>query len=386
VITGTLASVRGLASPSGLFTEAPDARGVGFPALDELVFGGHEIRRGTLYESAMEIYRETGVLRHDFLLELRGELDAVDAEIRPGTAWNCGRAIEGLTEEDLGDRRPRAALEAIRRDIAAFRERHALDGVVAVNLASTEPPLTAPLPDPEGTDERAIERFLDEPSPARARASTLYALAAVLEGCPYVNFTPSEGALPQEIRALADRRGLPYMGNDGKTGETLVKSALAPLFRYRNLQVLSWQGYNILGDRDGRVLADPENKASKIRTKDEVIPGILGYPVHTHVGIDFVPSLHDQKTAWDFIHFRGFLDVKMSLQFIWQGYDSILAAPVVLDLVRFAELSRRRGEAGPMKHLACYFKNPVGVPQHDLHFQFHALLEYVDGCRETGRG
>jgi myo-inositol-1-phosphate synthase len=171
------------------------------------------------------------------------------------------------------------------------------------------------------------------------------------------------------------------MGHDGKTGETLVKSALAPMFRYRNLRVLAWQGYNLLGDRDGQVLADPENKSSKVRTKDEVIPGILGYPVHTHVAIDYVPSLHDQKTAWDFIHFRGFLDVKMSLQFIWQGFDAILAAPVVLDLVRFAELARRRGEGGPMKHLSCYFKNPLDVPEHDLHYQFHALMEYVARAR-----
>ena len=167
------------------------------------------------------------------------------------------------------------------------------------------------------------------------------------------------------------------MGNDGKTGETLVKSALAPMFKYRNLKVLTWQGYNILGDRDGQVLADPENKRAKIESKDGVLSHILGYPLHTHVGIDYVPSLNDLKTAWDFIHFKGFLDFKMSLQFTWQGCDAILAAPIVIDMVRFAEFARRKGEAGLMTWLSCFFKSPVGVDEHDLHFQFHHLMDYA---------
>ena len=171
------------------------------------------------------------------------------------------------------------------------------------------------------------------------------------------------------------------MGCDGKTGETLVKSALAPMFRYRDLRVLTWQGYNILGDRDGRVLADRRNKSAKVASKDALLPSILGYPLHTHVGIDFVPSLHDLKTAWDFVHFEGFLGFKMALQFTWQGCDSILAAPLVLDMVRLADLAARRGESGPMRHLACFFKQPVDVAEHDLHRQWQTLVAYLDGVR-----
>ncbi len=175
---------------------------------------------------------------------------------------------------------------------------------------------------------------------------------------------------------LAEEKGVPVMGNDGKTGETLVKSALAPLFMCRNLEVLSWEGVNILGNMDGRVLNHPENKESKIRSKDGVLPKILGYSPHSSVQINYVPSLCDQKTAWDFIHFSGFFGAKMSLQFVWQGYDSLLAAPLVLDLVRFAELAKRRGESGLMPHLACYFKDPLGVDEHRLYEQFRMLVDY----------
>jgi len=116
-------------------------------------------------------------------------------------------------------------------------------------------------------------------------------------------------------------------------------------------------------------------------TKDAVLPNILGYTPHSRVHIEYVPSLDDQKTAWDFIHFRGFLGAKMSLQFIWQGFDSILAAPLVLDLARLAELAKRRGESGLMPHLASFFKAPLGVGEHRLHEQFVMLTRYVDERR-----
>ncbi len=125
------------------------------------------------------------------------------------------------------------------------------------------------------------------------------------------------------------------------------------------------------------MLADSENKRAKIESKDALLSKILGYPLHTHVGIDYVPSLNDLKTAWDFIHFQGFLGFKMSMQFTWQGCDAILAAPIVLDMVRLADIAQRRGEGGPMRHLSCFFKSPVEVDQHDLHLQWHLLTDYV---------
>jgi myo-inositol-1-phosphate synthase len=156
-----------------------------------------------------------------------------------------------------------------------------------------------------------------------------------------------------------------------------MKSALAPMFAHRNLHVLSWVGHNIFGNRDGQVLNDPRNKASKVRTKDAVISSIVGYKPQTHVSIEYIESLDDWKTAWNHIHFEGFLGTKMVLQFTWQGCDSLLAAPLVIDVARLALLAKRRGEAGVLRQLACFFKDPMGAGTHDFWEQFQALREYA---------
>jgi myo-inositol-1-phosphate synthase len=208
-------------------------------------------------------------------------------------------------------------------------------------------------------------------------ASSLYAFAALDLGWPYINFTPSLGASLPALEELARKRGAVHGGRDGKTGETLLKTVLAPMFAHRNWQILSWVGHNIFGNRDGQVLDDPRNKASKIRTKDQVVSSVVGYKPQTLVSIEYVESLDDWKTAWDHIHFRGFLGTKMILQFVWQGCDSVLAGPLVLDLARLGHLAHRRGEAGVLRHLACFFKNPQGVAEHDFFKQFAMLEEYV---------
>jgi myo-inositol-1-phosphate synthase len=180
------------------------------------------------------------------------------------------------------------------------------------------------------------------------------------------------------LRELARERRVPHCGNDGKTGETLIKTVLAPMFTARALKVLSWQGYNMLGNRDGAVLADAAHRETKVRNKNDALRQLLGDAgVHTHVGIDYVPSLQDWKTAWDFIHFEGFLGARMSLQFTWTGSDSALAAPLVLDLVRLADLAAERGEGGEMPHTAAFFKAPLGGGTHDFHLQVQLLHEYA---------
>ena len=125
------------------------------------------------------------------------------------------------------------------------------------------------------------------------------------------------------------------------------------------------------------MLADPRHKRSKGRSKAGVLGAPLGYTPHSRVAIEYVSSLGNWKIAWDFIHFRGFLGTKMNVHFIWQGCDSILAAPLVLDLVRLAEFAQRKGEAGPMAHLACFFKDPLGVTEQSFVEQFRLLTDYV---------
>jgi myo-inositol-1-phosphate synthase len=129
---------------------------------------------------------------------------------------------------------------------------------------------------------------------------------------------------------------------------------------------------------DGQVLDDPANKQTKVASKDRLVREILGYSPKTLISIEYIPDLGDWKTAWDHIHFAGFLGVPMTLQFIWQGCDSFLAAPLVLDLVRFAELARRRGHTGAMPFLASFFKSPYGVSEHRFDRQFQTLEQWAE--------
>lgn len=378
VVAGARLIGRGLVPPLGLATAGPEFRRLDLVPVGDLEFGGHDVRAGSLVQSAEEIARDNGSIPREHLDVLRPDLERAGAWIRPGTAVNAGRAIDQMTEPgrtvDAG-KDLRGLVARIQADVEAFRQDRALDRVIVVNVASTEPPLAQG----EAHDHLAgIEGLLDGNVLDSVRASLLYAYAAIAAGHPYVNFTPSNAALVPGIAELAAQRGVPFMGSDGKTGETLVKTALAPMFRYRALRVLTWQGYNILGDRDGQVLADEEHLASKVKSKDRALAQILGYPLHTHVGIDYVPSLKDLKTAWDFIHFEGFLGHRMSMQFIWQGCDAVLAAPVVLDLVRLVDHAARTGVSGPLPHLACFFKSPHDVAEHDLHRQWWKLIEWAD--------
>lgn len=375
VIVGALCLRKGLTDSTGMITSTEPFDGLGLVPPGLLELGGCDVRRGSLREAAHHIAREVGGIDRTILSEIEDELEQIENGIHTGTVRNCGEAIGRLAPEvSQCCKSVRDEIAGVVEIIQRFKTAKALDEVVVVNLASTEPPLHL-----RECHENlaAFEACLDRNEAEAVRASTIYAYAAITSGCPYINFTPSNGALFPAMVQLAEREGVPVMGNDGKTGETLVKSALAPMFMCRNLEIMSWEGFNILGNMDGHVLDHPDNKESKLKTKDSVLSKILGYTPHSRVHIDYVPSLDDQKTAWDFIHFRGFLGARMSLQFVWQGYDSLLAAPLVLDLVRLAELAGRRGEAGLMPHLASYFKAPLGVEEHRLYEQFQTLLDYA---------
>ncbi|MEW6521455.1 MAG: inositol-3-phosphate synthase [Thermodesulfobacteriota bacterium] len=375
VMIGAFLLRKDLCSATGMVTAAPAFADLDLLPAGDFVFGGCDIRREPLRETAWRAMQEGIPGDRELFDRLAGEFAAVEADISPGTCRNCGAMIQGLAETSLnGGKTVLEELACIRGQISAFRQKHGLDAVVVINLASTEPPLA--LASHHYEVEQFAERIAANDGEA-VQASTLYAYAAIQEGCPYINFTPSNGALIPALISMAERKGVPVMGNDGKTGETLVKSALAPLFLSRNLQILSWEGVNMLGNMDGQVLNDPKNCQSKLQSKDQVLQKILGYAAHSRVHINYVPSLGDQKTAWDFIHFQGFLGAKMSLQFTWQGYDSILAAPLVLDLARLADLAQRHGEAGLMPQLASFFKSPLGVDEYRHAAQYAMLLDYA---------
>ncbi len=375
-IVGLEAVRCGLAPPTGLLGQQPPFDRLGLAPLRNWVVGGHEIRNVTLADAAAELHQGSGLFSTEMLAACRPWLRQCDRNIRTGTAVNCGRAIVAMTADRAALRKQSGAawVEQLADDIRSFARRHRLGHVVVVNVSSTEPPFR---PQPAHRTWRTLERELAAKGTARLPASCLYALAAIEAGASYINFTPSIGIDLPGLRERADARGTAYMGADGKTGETLMKSVLAPMFAARNLQVLSWVGHNIFGNRDALVLEDPANKAAKVRSKDHLVAEMLGYAPRTLVSIECVESLQDWKTAWDHIHFAGFLGTKMALQFIWQGCDSVLAAPLVIELARFAELAARRGESGPLRHLACFFKSPIQVAEQGFMRQYEALLAYA---------
>jgi myo-inositol-1-phosphate synthase len=332
----------------------------------------------TLESAAQQLVVNNHALRGELVAKVKPELDKIDKNVRLGTLWNVGSTIEKVAAKEARAvsraETPRSAIDRVQGDLTDFRKRHALDEVVVVNLASTEPPLEeAPLP----TKWKDLAKLLDKPRKCALAASSLYAIAALELTHPYVNFTPSLGSAPLAIRELAIDRATCHMGHDGKTGETLLKSVLAPMFAARNLQVMSWVGHNIFGNMDAKILDDPRNKETKVRSKDRLLHQILGYSPQTLVTIENIESLGDWKTAWDHIHFRGFLGTPMILQFTWQGCDSLLAAPLVIDLVRFTELARRRGEIGLLTFLASFFKSPLGVTENDFPRQFELLEQWA---------
>jgi myo-inositol-1-phosphate synthase len=374
-MVGARAIARGATGTEGMVTERAPCDALDLPAVESLVFGGHDIQTGSVVERAERLSERNGVPDRDTLDAVRDDLGAIDDRIETGTARNCGRAVADLADESAVDDSLslREVIERIRADYDAFREENDLDRVVVVNVASSEP-----MPaDPDRYDSiEAIERALDADEPLPA--SSLYAYAALSEGHPFVNFTPNAANALGGLRELAERENVPHMGRDGKTGETLLKSALAPMFAGRNLRVRSWEGHNILGNGDGEVLEDDANKAGKLASKGGVLDEILDYPTHNRVRIDYTPALGDWKTAWDDIRFQGFLDTDMKLQFTWEGSDSALAAPLVLDLVRLLAYADERGEGGLQPHLASFFKDPLGVDEHDLSRQFEALSAYAE--------
>ncbi|MFF0671473.1 inositol-3-phosphate synthase [Streptomyces tendae] len=375
VVAGAAALAAGLAEPTGCVTETEPLRRLALPGFGDLVFGGHDVVSVPLRKRAEQLV-DAGVLPPFATAALGGALDTADRAIRSGTR-----------HQDGGPQARHA--DALAADLVAFRELQGLDTVVVVNLASTEPDVD---PSRVPADPAELRRALEERAGVLP-PSSLYAYASLLADCPYVDFTPSTGMRLPALEALAGHLRLPYTGRDGKTGETLVKSVLAPMFAQRALRVRSWSGTNLLGGGDGATLRDPRAARSKTRSKDRALERILGHPVEGETHIDDVPDLGEWKTAWDHIGFEGFLGVRMTMQFTWQGCDSALAAPLVLDLVRLMALAHRSGASGPQTQFGFFFKDPVeeavpasaGVPgarpEHGLDAQYRELLRWAGSVR-----
>lgn len=268
-------------------------------------------------------------------------LTAMDIRLAPSADLSLGRQVE-----------------ALRKDMQDFKRLYPYARAVLINLLPASQDFK--LPHRPMTLKALLEQSPDGPP------DLAYAAAAVLEGIPVINFTPNA----IEIEALckaAREAGAPLAGRDGKTGQTYFKVVLASAFKARGLKVDGWYSLNILGNADGKNLMDPDRSRGKLRNKTRLLDDLLGYEVGQAGGqsahkvrIDYYPPRGDAKEAWDVIDFSGLLDLPMSMRVNLQGRDSILAAPMAIDLARWVAALQLAGRGGPIAELGFFFKRPVG--------------------------
>ena len=383
-IAGVEAVRKGLARPFGSLTQMNTIRlgkrteertplikdFVPLAGLDQLVFGGWDPIPDNAYESAVK----SGVLERthldpiaDFLKGIKPMPAAFDSAYV--------KLLDGPNKKVAANKRELA--EAIREDIRRFKSENDLARMVMVWCGSTEIFLR-----PGATHQtlEAFEKAMEENDRSIA-PSMLYAYAALMEGVPYANGAPNlSGDIPV-LEALAKEKGLPIAGKDFKTGQTLMKTILAPGFKTRMLGLNGWFSTNILGNRDGEVLDDPESFKTKEESKLGVLEHILQpklYPelygnIYHKVRINYYPPRGDNKEGWDNIDIFGWLGYPMQIKVDFLCRDSILAAPIVLDLALFLDLAHRAGMKGIQEWLSFYFKSPqtpVGLyPEHDIFIQ-----------------
>ncbi len=399
LIAGVLAVRKGLAAPIGSLTQMgtirlgkrTDGRSplikdfVPLASLDDIVFGVWDIFEDDCYEAA----RTAGVIAPDLLNQLKDDL----SEIKPWPAVFDRRYVKrldgpnvkkGATKRDLST--------AVRADIQQFKEANQIDRLVMIWCGSTEIFMT------EGdahSSLAAFERALDQNDPA-VPSSMVYAHAALKEGIPFANAAPNLTVDTSAMLELAAETGSPLAGKDLKTGQTLIKTIVAPGLKARLLGVSGWYSTNILGNRDGEVLDDPESFKTKEESKKSVLDYILQpdlYPLlyeklcHV-VRINYYPPRGDNKEGWDNIDLVGWLGYPMQLKINFLCRDSVLAAPIVLDVALFLDLAQRAGMSGIQEWLSFYFKSPMHAanvyPEHDLFIQLMKLKNTLRHLRDEG--
>jgi myo-inositol-1-phosphate synthase len=353
-------------------------------SLDDIVFGGWDPIPDNAYESALN----AGVLnRHDHIEPIADFLKAIVPmpavfDTKYVTRLDGTNVKTGSNKRELG--------EQLRQDIRDFKAAHGCDRLVMVWCASTE--VFMQVSEAHMTVE-AFERAMEANDPAIA-PSMLYAWAAIMEGVPFANGAPNLTVDFPAIQELARREGVAISGKDFKSGQTMMKTILAPGLKARMLGLSGWFSTNILGNRDGAVLDDPASFKTKEESKLGVIEHILQPQIHPElygnvyhkVRIEYYPPRGDNKEGWDNLDIFGWLNYPMQIKVDFLCRDSILAAPIVLDLALFMDLAQRAGMSGIQEWLSFYYKSPMTAPglypEHDLfiqHMKLKNTLRHIMG-------
>jgi len=396
-IAGVYAVRKGLAQPIGSLTQMGTIRlgkrtesrtprikdFVPVASLDDIVFGGWDIFEADCYSAA----RTAGVLEPSQLEQVRGELEAV----RPMPAVFDQRYVKRLAGPNVKKgKNKRDLAEQLVADIRAFKEKHVCDRLVMVWCGSTEVYMKQTA---VHATVASFEKGLEQSDDA-IPSSMIYAYAALREGIPFANAAPNLTADIPAMLELATRTKAPLAGNDMKTGQTLIKTIIAPGLKARLLGVRGWYSTNILGNRDGEVLDDPESFKTKEESKKSALDYIFQPQLYPElykdlchvVRINYYPPRGDNKEGWDNIDLVGWLGYPMQLKINFLCRDSILAAPIVLDSALFLDLAKRAGMSGIQEWLSFYYKAPMHAPElypeHDLFIQLMKLkntLRFMQG-------
>jgi len=387
-IAGVEAIKKGLAKPIGSLTQMGTIRlgkrtegrsplikeFVPLANLNDLVFGAWDIFEENCYEAAMH----AGVLEKELLVQLKPQL----TKIKPMAAVFDQHYVKRLNGNNVKTGQNKMELaEQLMSDIQQFKQKNKCARLVMVWCASTEVFIK-----PHAVHKTLpnFEKALRENHPAIA-PSMIYAYAALKSGVPFANGAPNLTVDIPALRQLAEQNQVPICGKDFKTGQTLMKTMLAPGLKARMLGLHGWYSTNILGNRDGEVLDDPGSFKTKEESKLSVLEYILQPQVYpdlysdfTHlVRINYYPPRGDNKEGWDNIDIFGWLGYPMQIKIDFLCRDSILAAPIVLDLALFMDLAQRSGMRGIQEWLSFYFKSPMCAPQlypeHDLFIQLMKL-------------
>ena len=399
-ITGVLMTRKGLAKPVGSMTQYDKIRVgrgkdkkylhygeiVPLASLDDMVFGAWDVYPANAYESAVE----AEVLKAKDIEPVRDELLA----IRPMKAAfdrKYASRLDGDNVKDCATRRE--MVEALREDIRCFKKENDCDRIVVIWAASTE--IYVPVDEAVHGSLAAFEKALDANDTDRIAPSMCYAYAALLEGAPFIMGAPNTTVDIPAMWELAEKTKMPIAGKDFKTGQTLVKSGFAPIIGTRCLGLNGWFSTNILGNRDGLVLDEPANfhtkEVSKLSTLESILtpeeqPDLYADYYHK-VRINYYPPRGDNKEGWDNIDIFGWMGYPMQIKINFLCRDSILAAPLVLDLVLLTDLAARKGRFGTQRFLSFFLKSPMHNYEEGEIPVNHLFKQYVmlkNAIREMG--
>lgn len=352
-------------------------------ALDQIVFGGWDIYEDNAYEAA----KNAGVLTNDDLSKIKPYLESVKP-MKAVFDKTYVKNLDGVNKKSAPNKMELAKM--LMEDIKEFKSSNGLDRLVCVWCGSTEVYLDY---DPIWDTIESFEKGMKENHPAIS-SSMLYAYACIMMGVPYANGAPHMCTDIPALTELAKREKVPISGKDFKTGQTLMKTVLAPGLKSRMLGVKGWFSTNILGNRDGLVLDEPLSFRSKEVSKKSALEYIfqpeknpdLYKDLYHKVRINYYPPIGDNKEAWDNIDIFGWLGYGMQIKVDFLCRDSILAAPIALDLAIFMDLAQRAGMSGIQEWLSFYYKAPMTAkglyPEHDIFIQSMKLkntLRYMMG-------